>query len=511
MGNVLYREAEILRLKQLERQLENEKKLFHVRDYPKITEESAVVMAAKIEREILRALKEEGGARGGKITMEMGENILRITGFLRERDSINIHSEETKQEKALVGKLWDHLMSADEMGKPYPSVDISLLIKLLQVIVLRPTHLQVKRGGATQAREEQIQWEDTLYNDYHELCKNRSVWDLTNTKVHTLHSSHCKASNMKEIFPFTPEIAEKSKKIVEGSPTRKDLSVEEVLLLRAKERDYKLEKARKEAEKRETRECRAVPQVNKDYVSANEDTNYRHRTDLLYNINLERRKRQERAKAAGKLKTSEEKVLELHCTFQPSKQRKSARMNIFVARKPNDFYKTVDRIRKAKEDREAYDAESERRLNGKEVKVKRDKLGKIVPEPFHSVMWEREQKNKYVLEGPVDNYVPSNKDEILKRAKQSFLAIKNGTNNISPADTDNIQIEELEVHDNLLLFVDISVAPEQIERIAVYKGEKAEDVASVFCALHGLDQTTQAKLTKVLERQIQAEMEKLHL
>jgi len=53
-----------------------------------------------------------------------------------------------------------------------------------------------------------------------------------------------------------------------------------------------------------------------------------------------------------------------------------------------------------------------------------------------------------------------------------------------------------------LLFVDINLGEEQVERIVVYDGDTSDELAESFSNKHGLDNDTQVKLRDLIEQQI---------
>jgi hypothetical protein len=50
-----------------------------------------------------------------------------------------------------------------------------------------------------------------------------------------------------------------------------------------------------------------------------------------------------------------------------------------------------------------------------------------------------------------------------------------------------------------LLFVDINLGGDEQERIVVYEGDTAQNLATIFCQEHNLDEETQEKLEELLE------------
>lgn len=69
---------------------------------------------------------------------------------------------------------------------------------------------------------------------------------------------------------------------------------------------------------------------------------------------------------------------------------------------------------------------------------------------------------------------------------------------------DNQQLMEDDGDEELnpLLFVDVNLGPGRAERIVVYEGDTAEQLAEEFTAKHGLDDNLKEKLVKLLENQI---------
>jgi len=64
------------------------------------------------------------------------------------------------------------------------------------------------------------------------------------------------------------------------------------------------------------------------------------------------------------------------------------------------------------------------------------------------------------------------------------------------------QEEENEGEGNPLLFVDVNLGPGRAERIVVYEGDTADELADEFTKKHGLDESLKEKLVKLLESQI---------
>ena len=60
-----------------------------------------------------------------------------------------------------------------------------------------------------------------------------------------------------------------------------------------------------------------------------------------------------------------------------------------------------------------------------------------------------------------------------------------------------------------LLFVDINMDEGQSERIVVYEGDTATELARKFCRKHGLDEETRQRLVGLLQQQINATLPKI--
>jgi hypothetical protein len=70
--------------------------------------------------------------------------------------------------------------------------------------------------------------------------------------------------------------------------------------------------------------------------------------------------------------------------------------------------------------------------------------------------------------------------------------------------------EEGELEDQQpLLFVDINLGGDEQERIVVFEGDTAEDLARTFCVEHNLDDETMEKLTELLKQQMAGVLPKI--
>ena len=60
-----------------------------------------------------------------------------------------------------------------------------------------------------------------------------------------------------------------------------------------------------------------------------------------------------------------------------------------------------------------------------------------------------------------------------------------------------------------LLYVDVNLGPNKSERIIVYEGDTAGELAQQFAEKHGLDEGMKEKLTHLLDNQIGGLLEKI--
>ena len=71
------------------------------------------------------------------------------------------------------------------------------------------------------------------------------------------------------------------------------------------------------------------------------------------------------------------------------------------------------------------------------------------------------------------------------------------------------QEEEDEDENPPLLFVDVNLGASEQQRIVVYEGDTAIELAAKFCEEHELDEETQSKLEALLEQQISSVLTKI--
>lgn len=90
---------------------------------------------------------------------------------------------------------------------------------------------------------------------------------------------------------------------------------------------------------------------------------------------------------------------------------------------------------------------------------------------------------------------PRNKGEILEGKRAYFMDIEN-------QDVEYIENELDDGEDTPLLFVDVNLGPDKAERIVVFEGDTADDLAFRFSQRHNLNDIMRAKLTQLLEAEI---------
>lgn len=137
---------------------------------------------------------------------------------------------------------------------------------------------------------------------------------------------------------------------------------------------------------------------------------------------------------------------------------------------------------------------------------------------------DNQDEERQQVEDRYDNEIDSNEiqhddryqDEIAQYANQEFPNYDAHSDNEpeidqeddqrSPNENDDEQEEQRsqdeEGEGNPLLFVDVNLGPGRSERIVVYEGDTAEQLADEFTKKHGLDGNLKEKLVDLLEKQI---------
>eukprot|EP00355_Strombidium_rassoulzadegani_P004946 CAMPEP_0168613780 /NCGR_PEP_ID=MMETSP0449_2-20121227/3630_1 /TAXON_ID=1082188 /ORGANISM="Strombidium rassoulzadegani, Strain ras09" /LENGTH=79 /DNA_ID=CAMNT_0008654429 /DNA_START=46 /DNA_END=286 /DNA_ORIENTATION=- len=75
-----------------------------------------------------------------------------------------------------------------------------------------------------------------------------------------------------------------------------------------------------------------------------------------------------------------------------------------------------------------------------------------------------------------------------------------GVNEMEDGEVENDEEDSGKISSKPLLFVDINLGGDEQERIIVYEGDTAEQLAKDFCVEHNLDDETQEKLTELLQQ-----------
>ena len=112
---------------------------------------------------------------------------------------------------------------------------------------------------------------------------------------------------------------------------------------------------------------------------------------------------------------------------------------------------------------------------------------------------ERESDNEDRYNDDMDNYVNQESPEY---APDDDGHHGQGSPEEPFEGQDDEQRQDEDGERNPLLFVDVNLGPGRSERIVVYEGDTAEQLADDFTKKHGLDENLKEKLVKLLENQI---------
>lgn len=131
-----------------------------------------------------------------------------------------------------------------------------------------------------------------------------------------------------------------------------------------------------------------------------------------------------------------------------------------------------------------------------------------VEEEAHQKITEDSQDypdQEYPDQEPIERYIDDEPIDYEKEQDQANEPESEGEDVQYPEGAeeqeDNMS-ENGEGEGNPLLFVDVNLGPGRAERIVVYEGDTAEELAAEFTKKHGLDDTLKEKLVKLLESQI---------
>lgn len=121
--------------------------------------------------------------------------------------------------------------------------------------------------------------------------------------------------------------------------------------------------------------------------------------------------------------------------------------------------------------------------------MKEMKKSELIKEEYLQASPEMEEEGDEEVTGPYQNVVPVNDDD------------KSG-DNMSGVEDDDEQVQPL-------LFVDINLGGDTQERIVVFEGDTAPELARQFCVEHNLDDETMEKLQQLLEQQMAGVLPKI--
>jgi len=143
-----------------------------------------------------------------------------------------------------------------------------------------------------------------------------------------------------------------------------------------------------------------------------------------------------------------------------------------------------------------YDFSQEDQINPEQMyrKIEREEQeihDKIAQDPNEYPQVEEEDQQ------PIGQYIEEPQDY----EGQDFNQQESPEGEDYPQDYEG-QDEENEGEGNPLLFVDVNLGPGRAERIVVYDGDTADELADEFTKKHGLDESLKEKLVKLLENQI---------
>lgn len=293
------------------------------------------------------------------------------------------------------------------------------------------------------------------------------------------------------------------------------------------------------------KECTFKPKINKRESGGK--AKFRIKQDDVFNELYQKAKRERMKKSTER--TTEEIEYEKQkdqCTFHPDltkNKRHSSSKKSISARKDSQHdsnqdhttsFKTLDqkdidyvsrKIEEIKEMHQAREEEKEREVEYSPVSdsFSNSKPSPLSPDRFKNLMnlqnrlasetpkteeLEEEMRDQVLdYQNPVfrTNLVGDQEREINIQDMDAPLFHPNmNYQNMSPEsnDLEYISQEHEDPEDNPLLFVDVNLGPNKAERIVVFEGDTAEDLAFRFSQRHNLNDIMRHKLTQLLEAEI---------
>ncbi|CDW71596.1 UNKNOWN [Stylonychia lemnae] len=101
--------------------------------------------------------------------------------------------------------------------------------------------------------------------------------------------------------------------------------------------------------------------------------------------------------------------------------------------------------------------------------------------------------------------------ETLRQAKQNHQQLQQQQQQqlVNQKIQNQQKTQEIKKEEQPLLFIDINLGEESSERIVVFEGDSAQELAMRFCEIHNLDEETQMKLEEQLAAQIRSVLSKI--
>ena len=112
----------------------------------------------------------------------------------------------------------------------------------------------------------------------------------------------------------------------------------------------------------------------------------------------------------------------------------------------------------------------------------------IVPSPEKLPKMFNQSRKEYLEDEVIDSFRRSDEDTTEEVLRESAEFID------QPVDSPNQRYP--------ILFVDVNLGDERVERLTVFEGDQARDVAHDFCITHGLNERMEDKLEQMLNEQM---------